>query len=233
MSENAINLCYNMHMKTYKHILFDLDGTLSDPKVGITQGVDYALRSFGIETNNLDSLIKFIGPPLIDSFKMYYGFSNEKACEARDKYREYYNGMGGVYKNTLYDGIIDLLETLKCEGKKLYVATSKPTDTAKLVLNHFGIEKYFECVCGAELKEMKHEKKDIIKKILSQFNLTNINDIVMVGDRMHDLVAANACNIDSIGVLYGYGDKQEFIEYKATYIVDSVEGLKKLLIKKS
>lgn len=232
MSEIAINLCYNMRMKTYKHILFDLDGTLSDPKVGITEGVDYALRSFGIETKDLNSLKKFIGPPLIYSFETFYGFDEEKAVKARDKYREYYNGMGGVYKNTMYDGIVELLETLKKDGKKLYVATSKPTDTAMLVLKHFKIDKYFDCVYGAELNEMKHEKKDIIEKILNTFKLTKLEEVVMIGDRMHDLIAASACNIDSIGVLYGYGDRDEFVKYNATCIVESVEELKTLLTKR-
>ena len=132
-------------MKNYKYILFDLDGTLTDPKEGITKSVAYALEYYGIHVEDLDSLCKFIGPPLKDSFITYYDFDEEKAEEAVEKYREYFKPHG-VFENKIYAGVDNLLKTLKERGKVIILATSKPTVFAKTILEHFDLMKYFSFV---------------------------------------------------------------------------------------
>ena len=147
-----------------KYILFDLDGTLTDPMQGITKSVRYALNSFGIEVDDLCKLIPFIGPPLKDSFKEFYGFNEEDAIVAVEKYREYYR-IDGIFDNKVYPGIETCLETLLQSGKKLYVATSKPEVFARKIINHFGLAKYFEFVGGSEFNS-REKKADVIEYVL-------------------------------------------------------------------
>lgn len=216
-------------MKSYKYILFDLDGTLTDPKVGITKGVNNALKYYGISVENLDDLCKFIGPPLKDSFIEYYGFSEAQAEEAILKYREYF-GVTGLLENTVYDGIEKLLKQLKDNGKTLIVATSKPHVYAKKILDHFDLAKYFDFVSGSEFDGTRTKKAEVISYALQNSNITELESVVMIGDRKHDIVGANENKIDSIGVLYGYGNRDEFEEANATYIVEKVEDLLNVLI---
>lgn len=216
-------------MKSYKYILFDLDGTLTDPKVGITKGVNNALKYYGISVENLDDLCKFIGPPLKDSFIEYYGFSEAQAEEAILKYREYF-GVTGLLENTVYDGIEKLLKQLKDNGKTLIVATSKPHVYAKKILEHFDLAKYFDFVSGSEFDGTRTKKAEVIAYALQNSNITDLESVVMIGDRKHDIVGANENKIDSIGVLYGYGNRDEFEEANATYIVEKVEDLLNVLI---
>jgi len=217
-------------MNKYINILFDLDGTLTDPKVGITKSVAYALKSFGIEVNDLDSLCKFIGPPLRVSFRQYYGLTGNDCIKAVEKYREYFREKG-LFENEVYPGIENLLKNLKQRGKRLFVATSKPTVFAVRILEHFNLLRYFDYVAGSELDGSRDSKGDVIRFALQQNNLTDLTSVVMVGDREHDVIGAKENNIGVVGVLYGYGDRTELEKSGATYIVETVEELNELLIK--
>lgn len=213
----------------YKYILFDLDGTLTDPKLGITKSVAYALKSYGIQVDDLDLLLKFIGPPLKDSFVKYYGFSEEQGAEAVEKYREYFKPYG-IYENKVYDGVENMLaELVKC-GKKVILATSKPTVFANMILEYFHLDKYFTCAVGSELDGSRVKKGEVITEALRQAGVTDKSLAVMIGDREHDILGAKENGIDSIGVLYGYGDCAEHEAAGAGMIVESVEQLLQLLI---
>ena len=213
----------------YKYILFDLDGTLTDPKLGITKSVAYALKSYGIQVDDLDLLLKFIGPPLKDSFVKYYGFSEEQGAEAVEKYREYFKPYG-IYENKVYDGVENMLaELVKC-GKKVILATSKPTVFANMILEYFHLDKYFTCAVGSELDGSRVKKGEVITEALRQAGGTDKSLAVMIGDREHDILGAKENGIDSIGVLYGYGDRAEHEAAGAGMIVESVEQLLQLLI---
>ena len=214
----------------YKYILFDLDGTLTDPKLGITKSVAYALKSYGIQVDDLDSLQKFIGPPLQESFVKYYGFSEEQGAEAVEKYREYFKPYG-IYENKVYDGVENMLaELVKC-GKKVILATSKPTVFANVILEYFHLDKYFTCAVGSELDGSRVKKGEVITEALRQAGVTDKSLAVMIGDREHDILGAKENGIDSIGVLYGYGDRAEHEAAGAGMIVESVEALLEYLMK--
>ena len=208
----------------YKYILFVLDGTLTDPKLGITKSVAYALKSYGIEVEDLDSLLKFIGPPLKDSFVKYYGFSEEQGVEAVERYREYFKPYG-IYENKVYDGVENMLAKLVKCGKKVILATSKPTVFANVILEHFNLKQYFTCVVGSELDGSRVKKGDVVAEALRQAGVTDKSVAVMVGDREHDIIGAKENEIDSVGVLYGYGDRTELETAGAGHVVESVEEL--------
>ncbi len=212
-----------MH-KEYQYILFDLDGTLTDPKEGITKSVAYALKYYGIQVDDLDELCKFIGPPLKDSFMVYYGFDDEKATEAVEKYREYFRPYG-VYENKVYPGVKNLLEHLKQCGKTVILATSKPTVFADVILEHFGLKRYFDVIVGSELDGSRVKKGDVIAYALEQAGMTDKSQAVMIGDREHDIIGAKENGLDSIGVLYGYGSMEEFEACGADCIAENVEKL--------
>ena len=209
-------------------IFFDLDGTLTDPKTGITKSVQYSLKSFGIDINDPDELVAFIGPPLRDSYKKYYAFSDADSEKAVEKYREYFSEKG-IFENAIYDGIADLLKLQAASGKTLTVATSKPTVYAEKILKHFNIEAYFRFVAGSELDGRRSKKDLVIQYALDNLNISDKNKVIMVGDREHDILGAKELGIDSIGVLYGYGDYKELSEAGATYIAADVNELSELL----
>lgn len=212
-----------------KNILFDLDGTITDPKIGITKSVAFALGSFGIKITNLDDLCKFIGPPLKDSFCEYYGFNENDATAAVTKYREYFSEKG-IFENVEYDGIREMLKKLSEQGKNLIIATSKPTVFAIKILEHFDLIKYFKFVAGDELDGSRSKKSEVISYALSQNNIVDLSSIIMVGDRKHDIIGAKEVGIKSLGVLYGYGDIKELEEAKADYIVANVKELQLYLL---
>ena len=205
-------------------LLFDLDGTLTDPKVGITKSVQHALAHYGITVDNRNDLLPFIGPPLRDSFKQFYGFSDEGATGAIDKYREYFSETG-IYENSVYPGIDHLLETLNNQGKTLILATSKPTVYAKRILQHFHIDQFFTFISGSELDGRRTDKSEVIQYAFAHCPDATLDNAVMIGDRKHDITGANKVGIDSIGVLYGYGDYEELSAAGATRIVKDVSEL--------
>lgn len=211
----------------YKTVLFDLDGTLTDPGIGITNSVAYALKKYGIEGQEREKLYSFIGPPLNDSFKKYYGFSDEKAMEAIGVYREYFRDKG-IFENEVYDGIRELLQKIKVSGRKIVLATSKPEEFALTILEHFELIKYFDVVAGASMDEKRNKKGDVIRYALEKGCLTAEN-AVMVGDREHDVFGAGENGIDTIGVLYGYGSRDELEKAGAMYIAETVDDIFDLL----
>lgn len=218
-------------MKEY--LLFDLDGTLTDPKEGITTCVQYALKSFGIDEPDLDKLEPFIGPPLKESFMEYYHFTQEQALEAVDKYRERFQDTG-IFENELYGGIHDLLRSLKAKGMHLAVASSKPTVFVERILKHFKIDKYFEVVVGSELDGTRVNKAEVMLEALHRFfgdKPVQFDKVYMIGDRKFDMEGARSLRIESVGVAYGYGSIEELKEAKADYIVKSVTELKKFLLR--
>lgn len=211
-----------------KTLLFDLDGTLTDPKEGITNSVAYALQQAGIKDVDKEALTTFIGPPLADSFAQYYGF-DEKQCEsAIAQYRVYFKARG-MLENVVYPGIAEMLQDLKEAGFKLFVATSKPRVFAIEILQHFQLDAYFDGIYGSELDGTRSHKAEVIAYAIAQEKLQK-TDCVMIGDRKHDILGAKENELASIGVLFGYGDVKELQEAGADCIVDSVMELEKLFV---
>lgn len=211
-------------------ILFDLDGTLTDPKIGITKCAQYALRCFGIDEPDLDRLECFIGPPLVQSFMEYYGFDSEKANAAVEKYRERFSSVG-LFENVLFPGIIDLLTHLKQNGKTLAVATSKPEVYMHQILERYGLASFFDVVVGSELDGTRNDKTEVIEEVLMRLGLKGADraKVAMVGDRKFDIIGAKACGINTIGVRYGYAEENELETAEADYIFSDIDELKDFL----
>ena len=213
-------------------VLFDLDGTISDPKQGICGCVQYALRSFGIEEPELDRLEPFIGPPLSESFMKYYNFTAEQAQEAVEKYRERFS-VTGKYENVLYPGMGALLHDLKASGATLAIASSKPTVYVEDILVHFGIREYFDIVVGSELDGRRVHKEEVVAEVLSRLAALGESDpdkMVMIGDRSFDVEGAKAIGAHCIAVSYGYAQPGELENAGAEIIVRDVEGLRRVLL---
>lgn len=210
-------------------ILFDLDGTLTDPAEGITNAIAHALTYYGIHITDKRTLLPLIGPPLHDSFMRHYGMDEGTAREAIDHYREHF-ATKGLFENQVYPGVEEMLRQLHATGKQLVVATSKPELFAVRILEHFGLAKYFVSICGAPMyPPTGFGKTDVIKDALRRIELSDPATAIMVGDREHDISAAHAVGMQAVGVLYGYGDRTELEACKADYIVSSVEDLANLL----
>ena len=214
-------------MKQYNHILFDLDGTLTDPQEGIINSVQYALKRFGVVKENHE-LLYFIGPPLHKSFEEIFG-TEEKAFEAVDVYREYYT-VKGIFENKLYEGISELLEELGKNNKTLHIATSKPTKFAEQILHHFNIHHHFRIIMGSNMDGTRTDKQEVIQEILNQLPEHSAENCVMIGDRKYDVIGAKHHGIDSISVAFGYGTLEEIKNAEPTYIAEKVNDLKKLLL---
>ncbi|MGT2711222.1 HAD family hydrolase [Streptococcus oriscaviae] len=207
----------------YQTLIFDLDGTLTDSGLGIINSVAYALEKMGVEEPDLANLKRFIGPPLYESFARFYNFSPEQVQEAVGYFREYFKERG-MFENQPYPGIAEVLSGLKEQGKELLIATSKPEVFAKQILNHFHLDGYFSVIAGASLDSSRISKEQVIAHALTQRpNLAK--PAVMIGDREHDIKGAQAHHLDSIGVLYGYGQLEELTAAGATHIIQSVEQL--------
>ncbi len=220
-------------MKEY--LLFDLDGTLTDPKVGITTCVQYALKEFGIEEPDLDKLEPFIGPPLKESFQTLYGFSDEDAEKAIAKYRERFSEIG-IYENDVYEGIPQMLRLLQSRGMFLAVASSKPTEYVERILEHFDLRRYFKVVVGSEMDGTRVNKDEVILEALNQlfaYKPIQYAKVYMIGDRKYDIEGAKKIGVESVGAAYGYGSMEELKEAHADYIVRSVEELRALLMREA
>ena len=208
----------------YQWIFFDLDGTLTDPAVGITGGVMYALEQFGIHESSREKLYPFIGPVLTESVRKYYGFTKEQALLAAGYYREYY-GKAGKFENVVYDGIADMLRELRAAGKELFVATLKGEAFAKEILEHFGLAGYFTEIAGQVMDGLETPKSQIIMEILKKRGIDHQGRAVMVGDREQDIIAAREAGILEIGVLYGYGERAELESVHAKRMAADVREL--------
>ncbi len=207
----------------FNSIFFDLDGTLTDPGQGITNSVAYALKKYGIDETDRKKLNKFIGPPLIDSFMCFYGFEPERAKEAVAFYREYF-APHGIFENEVYSGIPELLKALKAKGMRLYIASSKPEVFVIKILKHFDLLKYFDGVYGSTLDETRTKKDEVIEYALKESGV-KAEEAVMVGDRHHDIDGAKVHGLPAVGVLYGYGDRQEHESAGADVICETVDEL--------
>lgn len=216
-------------MASYEYILFDLDGTITDPGIGITNSVMHALDKYGIKVSDRSELYKFIGPPLWESFEKYYGFSKEEAIKAVEFYREYYRDKG-IFENLVYEGFEDLLKLLEANGKTLIVATSKPEVFAKKILEHFNLVKYFTFIAGGNLEGTRVNKDDIITYALESCKIPDKSKVIMIGDREHDIIGAKKNNIHSLGVLFGYGNREELENAGADYIAETVADIGRILL---
>ncbi|MFB2516629.1 HAD family hydrolase [Lysinibacillus sp. OTC-L20] len=215
-------------MKNYKVVLFDLDGTLSDPKIGITKSVQHALQKAGVMVNDLDELEPFIGPPLQVSFQEIYGFNDTQITQAIRDYRERFTERG-MFENKLYEDIPALLAHLKQQGYILTIATSKPTVFAEQIIKYFQLESYFDLVVGSHLDGSRSAKGEIIAEVLQQLDSYPKEQFIMIGDRKYDLIGARENQIDAIGVTYGFGSLEELKNEEPIYIVDHVNDLLKYL----
>ena len=211
----------------YSNVLCDLDGTLTDPYLGITNSVKYSLNKFDIIEEDDSKLKLFIGPPLEKSFMEYYDFNKNDSRKAVEYYREYFSEKG-IYENKLYDGIKIVLEELNKRNKNCVIATSKPETFANKIIRYFGIQNYFKEIVGSNLDGTLSEKENIIKYIIEKYKLQR-NETVMVGDRKYDIIGANKNGIDSIGVLYGYGSKEELEKENPKYICNNVMEILKMI----
>lgn len=212
----------------YHNILFDLDGTLTDPGIGITNSVAYALKKYQISVEDRGELYRFIGPPLMESFERFYGFSHEQAVEAVGFYREYYRDKG-IYENKVYEGIPQLLARLKAAGKKVLLATSKPEEFAVQILRHFDLLQYFDVTAGAAMDETRTAKADVIAYGLRKAGIADRESCIMIGDREHDILGAKKMQMASMGVLFGYGSREELEIAGADLIAETVEEIGRLL----
>ena len=209
-------------------VLFDLDGTLTDPKEGITKSVQHALRALGQPADDLEALTPYIGPPLRDSFRSLAGLTAAEAEVAVDAYRDYF-GAQGLFENVPYDGVREVLAGLAAEGRRLAVATSKPTVFAEKVLEHFELRGWFEAVAGAELDGTRSRKSEVIAHALALLDGEASRTGVMVGDRQHDIVGAHEAGVSSIGVLWGYGGIEELILAEPDRLAGAVDELPALI----
>lgn len=232
----------------YKYLLFDLDGTLTDPKEGITTSVQYALKAFGIDEPVLDKLEPFIGPPLRESFMKFYDLNEKEAEEAVEKYREWF-APKGIFQNKLYAGIKELLSELKESGKILAVASSKPQVFVEKVLRHFDIYEYFDVIVGSELDGTRDSKEEVVEEALRRLAASggrkpvpeakeesiklseeDRRQTAMIGDRKFDVYGGKKHGLTTVGVTFGYAQEGELEEAGADYIVDTVEELRRLCI---
>lgn len=208
----------------YKYCLFDLDGTLTDPAIGITNSVMHALEKYDIHVEDRSELYPFIGPPLDYSFKTFYGFSDEDAVQAIKYYREYFS-VTGLFENSVYEGIPEMLEELKGKGVKIALATSKPYEFSIKILKHFDLYKYFDFFGAATMDGRISKKEDVISTLLDEMGVQNKDEILMVGDRHHDIDGAKANGLKSAGVLWGYGSAEELEQAGADYVLASSSEL--------
>ena len=215
----------------FKYIIFDLDGTLTDPAQGITNSFIHALKYFGVEIPSYETLCTFIGPPLVDTFKTQFGFDEEKAQLGVKKYREYFADKG-LFENSVYPGIENLLKELISNGKHLIVATSKPEEYSIRILEKFGLSKYFQHIFGRKLDETRSKKDEVIKYALDKAGISDNSSVLMIGDRMHDIIGAHAHNIKVCAVMFGYGNLEEFKLNHADYIANNIEELKYICLEK-
>ena len=202
----------------YKYYLFDLDGTLTDPGIGITNSVMHALEKFNIHVSDRKELYPFIGPPLVDSFEKYFGFDEKQALQAVEYYREYFRE-DGIFENVVYEGIPEMLGELKSRGAIVALATSKPYEFSVRILDHFDLHQYFDIVGAATMDGRISRKADVISHLIDKLGETEKSSILMIGDRDQDIDGAKANGLQSAGVLWGYGSRDELMDAGADYIV--------------
>jgi phosphoglycolate phosphatase len=216
-------------LKKYDYIAFDLDGTLTDPAEGLIKGFIYAFDRVGIKYDNPEDLRRYIGPPLHQEWKREYGFTEEETANAIAIFREYYDEFGWA-ENKLYDGIVELLKSLKAAGKTIVLATSKPENTARRIMALFNLDQYFDFMGGASTSSIRDKKWEVLEYSLESVGATDKSKCILVGDRKYDAEGANIYGIDSMGVLWGHGDLDELKAANFTYIVEDTKTAEEILI---
>ncbi len=211
----------------YKNIMFDLDGTVTDSGRAIMSSVVYALSHFGIKDQPIEKLQTFIGPSLYDSFEREYGMVEEDRNRAVSLYRSIYE-KERMYDVDIYDGIPELLDSLKKSGHTVFLVTSKPLVFSEKIMEKIGLAKYFDHMIGPDLSDHSSDKKRLIEKAVEE-NALHKEECVMIGDTRYDIIGALEAGVDSIAVTYGYGKTEEMKEAGATYIADSVQAVAGLL----
>lgn len=208
-------------------VLFDLDGTVTDPKVGITRAAAYALRCAGRGEHDPESLTDFIGPPLHVIFPARCGMNEEETDQAIRDFRVYYTDRGWC-ENIPYEGMADFLAALRAVGLRLVIATSKPEETAVRILEHFGLAHYFDAICGARAGDKASaDKASVIRAARARAG--NCGRTVMVGDRSYDIAGAHAEGLPAVGVLYGYGSRAELEGAGADFLAADLASLAAIL----
>lgn len=213
----------------YDVILFDLDGTLSESALGIKFSLEKTIKETGCESFDTNNYHLYIGPPLIDTFKNYCNLKGKEAEKAVEIYRHYYDTQGKLMNNP-YDGIKDTLNEIRKTGAKLAVATSKYEKFAEEIVELLGLTPYFDAVCGSLIDGSRKDKKDIIPYAVKTLGFSMNDKIAMVGDTFFDAKGARLCNVDFVGVEYGYGDTESMEREGAVIFAETTADLKKYLI---
>ncbi len=216
-------------LKPYDLIAFDLDGTLTDPASGLVKSFSYALTHMDVDYGDPADLTRFIGPPLFSEWQKVYGFTEEQASLALQYFHEYF-GKYGWCDNRVYDGVSSMLAALRAEGKIIVLATSKPEHYAKDILDYFDLTQYFDFICGALNERERDKKHEVLSYALDNFLHIPRERCILVGDRKYDAEGAAMCGIDSLGVLYGHGSREEVTACGFTYVVERVEDIVAALI---
>ncbi|WP_175254316.1 HAD family hydrolase [Pseudomonas sp. BMW13] len=209
-----------MHHST---VLFDLDGTLTDPREGITRSVQFALAKLGIDEPDLAALEHFIGPPLLQCFMASYGLDEATAWQAVNHYRERFK-VTGLYENRMFAGVPSLLDALQAQGRTLYIATSKPTVFAEEIARHFGFDRYFKRIYGSELDGTRTNKVELLANLLESEDLAP-GAALMIGDRKHDLIGARSNGVQAVAVGYGFGSREELLGEAPAFHFETLEAL--------
>ncbi|MBP5453258.1 MAG: HAD hydrolase-like protein [Lachnospiraceae bacterium] len=207
----------------YDYVFFDLDGTLSDSFEGVSKGIQIALKSVGIEEDR-SNMRKCMGPPIGYSFKTFWHLSDEEVEKATAAYREYYNKIG-LFENTPYEGIKDVLIKIKESGRKLAVTTSKPEKFTIPILDKFGMNGIFDVIAAATLDGKRTTKTDVLEYALEAFGNPDKSKVVLIGDTKFDAEGAKNVGIDCIGVLYGFGTKESLLEAGVKDIAPTVQEI--------
>lgn len=213
----------------YRYIIFDLDGTLSDPREGICKGFRYALGKMNVKIPDESFFSSLIGPPLQNSMREHFFRDEKKVWEAIAYFREYYS-TAGLFENVLYEGIGELLQGLKLQDKKLFVATNKPQPFAERILGHFGIASHFDSIHGVDLMKAMVSKEELLEKILATIDADERKKAVIIGDTQYDIAAGKNCGIDTIAITYGFGTVETIREAGPDHTIASVEKLHQFLL---
>lgn len=212
----------------YKTAIFDLDGTITDSGPGIMNAIRYAVKKRGLPDVSEEVLRSFIGPPLKEQFRSVFGLSDDEGTIMVATYREYY-GEKGIFENRVYDGVPEVFQKLQEAGVRILMATSKPGKYAKQIAEHFGFAKYFDFIGGACMDGRRTDKHDVIEYVIDSCKVCRENT-VMIGDRRHDMIGASKAGIRSIGVLYGYGSRDELEKAGADMIAVTPDDISKLIL---
>lgn len=216
-------------MNRYKYLLFDLDGTLTDSAEGIINCIKHALDIMGFDMPEHPE--RFLGPPIYDSLAEFCGMNEEQVQEGVRLYRERYSTVG-LFENRPYDGIEEMLGRLRAGGKELFVATSKPEVFAVRILEKFGLSGYFRIIGGADIKGSRNEKREVIEYVLKQAGVTSNDEVLMIGDRKHDIIGAHRTGLKCLGVLWGYGTREELEQYGADFFAETPQETADMLLGK-